>query len=216
MNPKHDLTREQNIFLARRELPHYIYNSLKLEEREVSLAEIEMILRGNNVGRVDLDVLQVILNLRRAWNFVLLNLDAELDAAFICKVNSRVFDDENLTWGKIRSAERRKPSDGYVPPELTDEEANAEIRQLFQAGGATEKAIRYFMWGCKAKLFAGGNRRTSMLCANKILIEAGEGLLTIGDAHTAEFLERRDQYFATGDASVLDQWLLEHCIRGLE
>ena len=216
MNAKHNLTREQNTYLARRDMADYIYNSLKLEGNAVSMAETETILNGNNVGRVNLDVLQTILNLRRAWNFVLSNLDAKFDAAFICKVNSRVFDDENLAWGKIRAARRKKSDEGYIPPEMEEEEVEAEIRRMFESkSSATERAVTFFLWGCKVKLFEGGNRRTNMLCANKILMEAGEGILTIGDAHLPEFMERRARYYETDDISVIDQWLRENCVQGL-
>ena len=50
-----------------------------------------------------------------------------------------------------------------------------------------ERALEYFAYACKQHLFWDGNKRTSTMVASKILIESGEGILTIGKDHAEEF-----------------------------
>ena len=44
---------------------------------------------------------------------------------------------------------------------------------------ATEKALNAFAWGTRSRLFRDGNKRTSLTLANKILLRAGVGMLTV-------------------------------------
>jgi len=49
------------------------------------------------------------------------------------------------------------------------------------------RALEYFAYACKQQLFWDGNKWTSTMAAGKILIENGEGILTIGKDHAEEF-----------------------------
>ena len=69
MKPRFTMTREENVFVAKRNLVDYIYNSAKLEGCNVTFPETQTILDGVNVGSVTLDDVQTILNLRDAWRF---------------------------------------------------------------------------------------------------------------------------------------------------
>lgn len=82
---KYNLTREQNIFLAKKVLVTIIYNSAKLEGINITFPETETILNGVNVPNVKLDDITCILNLRDAWKNVLNNITETLDLTYVCK-----------------------------------------------------------------------------------------------------------------------------------
>ena len=71
MKNKYNMTLEQNIFLAKRNLVDNIYASAKLEGLNVTFPQTKTILEGINIPNMKLDDIQCILNLRDAWNFVL-------------------------------------------------------------------------------------------------------------------------------------------------
>ena len=89
MKDKYNLTREQNVFLAKKVMTSSVYNAAKLEGLNITYVQTEKILNGINDGNVSLDDVRVILNLKSAWKYILDNLDKDLDVDFICNVNKR-------------------------------------------------------------------------------------------------------------------------------
>ena len=81
---------------------------------------------------------------------------------------------------------------------------------------ATEKALETFVWGARGQLFWDGNKRTSLTIANKILVSEGAGILTITDKYMQSFNTLLLEYYNTGDAKKLKQFLYDNAIQGLE
>lgn len=52
---------------------------------------------------------------------------------------------------------------------------------------ATDKALEAFTWGARGQFFWDGNKRTSLLLANKILVSSGAGIMTITDKYMEQF-----------------------------
>ena len=81
---------------------------------------------------------------------------------------------------------------------------------------ATDKALNAFVWGTRGQFFWDGNKRTSMTLANKILISAGAGILTITDKYMEEFNTLLLEYYNSGDSEELKEFLYDHAIQGIE
>lgn len=111
MEDKFNLTQEQNIFLAKRNLIDNIYASARLEGLNVTFPQTKTILEGVNVPNLKLDEIQCILNLRDAWNFVINNIEKEFNLDFVCKVNEYVSRNESLEWGNLRKRKSRNNRD---------------------------------------------------------------------------------------------------------
>ena len=77
MENKYNLTLEQNIFLAKRNLVDNIYANARMEGLNVTFPQTKTILEGINVPNLKIDEIQCILNLRDAWNYVINNINAE-------------------------------------------------------------------------------------------------------------------------------------------
>ena len=214
--PKYNMTREQSIFVAKRNMVDYIYNSAKLEGCNVTFPETQTILDGVNVGNVTLDDIQTILNLRDAWRFVLNDVDAPFDLSYICKVNEHISRNESLQWGVLRKGPVGISGTDYKPPIPDEGSTSSELERIAQEATATERAISFFLWACRAQLFWDGNKRTAMMCANKILIEAGEGILTVRDADVLEFNKLLLRWYNTGEVSVIASWIYNNCIDGID
>lgn len=216
MKSKFNMTIEQNIFIAKRNLVDYIYNSAKLEGCNVTFPETQTIIDGINVGRVSLDDVTTILNMRDAWKFVLSHIEDEFNLDFICRVNDFVSRSESLEWGVLRKGNVGISGTDYTPPIPTQETVNTKLKQLSEIASVTERAIEFFLWACRTQLFWDGNKRTSTICANKILISAGEGILTIRDEDVLEFNKHLLHFYNTNDTSIIKPWLYENCIDGIE
>lgn len=105
---KYNLTLEQNIFLAKRNLVDNIYCNARMEGLNITFPETKTILEGINVPNLKIDEIQCILNLRDAWKYIINNINETFNIEFICKINGYVARNESISWGKLRN---RKSSD---------------------------------------------------------------------------------------------------------
>lgn len=55
-----------------------------------------------------------------------------------------------------------------------------------------------------------------MTLANKILISAGAGILTITDKHMEQFNTLLLHYYNTGDSTSLKEFLYQYTIQGIQ
>ena len=71
----------------------------------------------------------------------------------------------------------------------------------------------YFM---RAQVFWDGNERTSMIIANKILIQNGCGIISIKEENIREFNTLLTEYYNTGNQEKISTFLYDKCLFGLE
>lgn len=216
MVDKYHLTKEQNLFLAKKVLVSNIYNSVRLEGINTTYPDIKTILEGVNVPTLKLDEINCILNLRDAWNFILINIDDEIDLNFICKVNSFVSRNESLEWGVLRNGRVDINGVDYIPDIPNMDDVKNNINDILNENNATTKAIKLMLYLMRSQIFWDGNKRTSMIVANKILISNGCGVITIKECDIKEFNTLLTEYYNTNNDEKLCLFLYEKCIFGLE
>ena len=107
MIDKYNMTLEQNLFLAKKNLVDNVYANARMEGINITFPQTKTILEGINVPNLKIDEIQCILNLRDAWKFVITNIDDEFNLKFICNVNEYVARNESLEWGKLRTRKSR-------------------------------------------------------------------------------------------------------------
>ena len=176
MKNKFEMTREQNIFLAKRNLVDNIYSNAKMEGINITFPETKTILEGVNVPNLRIDEIQCILNLRDAWKYVINNIENDFNFDFICKINELVARNESIDWGVLRQGTVQITGTDYIPEIPNEENVNQQINTILQIENETERAIEYMLYGMRSQLFWDGNKRTSIICANKIMIENGCGI----------------------------------------
>ncbi len=214
---KYHLTQEQSAFLAKKKWDENVYCGMRMENRAVTFPQTKTILNGVNVPNVHLDDIQAILNMRDAWRFLLQTIDEPLTLAYVCKLNGFIARNEALEWGKLRTGTVGISGTEYMPPVPSENGAESDLAAILSRNTTgTEKALAAFLWGARAQLFWNGNKRTSMTVANKILISAGAGILTITDQRMEQFNTLLLDYYNTGDGEALKLFLYSNCIQGIE
>lgn len=214
---KYHLTREQSIFLAKKKWDENVYCGMKMENRAVTFPQTQTILNGVNVPSVQLDDIQAILNMRDAWRYLLDTIDEPVSLSYICKLNEFIARNEALVWGKLRTGSVGISGTDYKPPVPSQEVAIREFDAIMgKDTSKTENALDAFLWACRAQLFWDGNKRTGMTLANKILISAGAGILTITDRHMEEFNAHLLGFYNTGEGEALKEFLYNNAIQGIE
>ena len=208
------MTKEQGVFLANRNMAEYVFNGVKLSGCNITLVETQMILKGENVGHLSLRDIQRILNMRYAWNYMLATLENVFDLDYLREVNKYVFRDGHIQGGKLRVNKSKSISGAsYIPKIPVKGEVVAEIERLVGLESVTERAIKLFLWMCKEQIFIDGNMRTGLVCANRMLISGGGGVLTIKGAYKKDYDYHFKQYCETGDLAI-EQWLYDNCVIG--
>lgn len=216
MQDKFNLTRRENVFLAKKSVVAAIYNSAKLEGINVTFPQTQTIIDGRTVSGLDTDDMLIILNLRNAWKYLLNHIDDSFTLEYAEKIHSFVGYNEAIDWGKIRNGGTGIHGVKYVPPIPVRSEVIKEINQIMTIENVTERAITYMLWGMRSQLFWDGNKRTSTMCANKILIENGKGVITIPEGHLLEFHERLSAFYETNDYGKIDSFIYDKCLFGIE
>ena len=199
-----DLGRKQSIFLAKKLWDENVYCGMRMEGRNVTFPQTKTILEGLNVPEVALEDIMAIINMRDAWKYLIESVDAKLDLDYICRLNSFIAKDEALAWGVLRSGSAGISGTDYKPPVPVREKAEADIRRILSAyEHTTNKALDLFCYITYSHLFWDGNKRTALTAANKLLISAGRGMLTIRDRDMNEFNALLRQMYDTGEKKSL-------------
>lgn len=207
------LTREQNIFLAKKTFVELVYNTAYIEGCNVTFSQTQTIIDGAVVNGITVDDIQTVLNLRDAWKYCIENVDEKLDLDYICKINEFVSRNESLRWGVLRTG--TVGVGDFTPTIPVKENVLQELDRIGQIADPTEKALEYFAYACKQQLFWDGNKRTSTIVASKILIESGNGILTIGKVNAEEFNVTLDDWYLKNELQPLKE-CLRKCIKTLE
>lgn len=207
------LTREQNIFLAKKTFVELVYNTAYIEGCNVTFPQTQTIIDGAVVNGIAVDDIQTVLNLRDGWKYCIETVERPLTLEYICKINEFVSRNESLQWGVLRTG---KVGVGeFIPsvPVLAD--VLKEIERINDIPEPVEMALEYFAYACKQQLFWDGNKRTSTIVASKILIEAGEGILTIGKDNAEEFNTTLNNWYLEDKLQPLKD-CLKKCIKTIE
>lgn len=212
MEEKYNMTLQENLLLSKRKLVKNIYSNARVEGLDIKIKEVREIVENKRFIDIDNSKVSVILNLKHAWQFVLNNIQAPLDLEYICEVHSEVAKDEALSWGKLRTGKVTISGTNYVPP-IPNENAVKKVLDYYNSSdNITERAVERMLWSMREQLFWDGNKRTSLIIANKDLISHGKGLITVSDENLAEFMKMLSDFYTTNDNRLIKSFIYENCI----
>lgn len=216
MLDKYHLPKKESTSLPEYMLVFIIYNSAKLEGINVNYQDTKTILDGANVPSLRLDEINCILNLRDAWNFVLSNIDEPITLELICKINAFVSRNESLEWGVLRTGKVGINGVDYIPDIPAKAKITADIKNIMEEDNITKRSLVLMLYLMRTQAFWDGNKRTSTIVANKIMIENGCGVITIKEEYFKEFNSLLTEYYNTNKMESLLEFLYNNCIFGIE
>ena len=212
---KYNMTKEQNIFLAKRNIVDYIYRSANLEGISVTYPDTVVIYEGFTVSNMREEDYLTILNLRNAWRFVLENLDYEVDYNYICEINRKIGSGIMHKAGYIRKVPVRIGGTTWTPDMPIESQIKEEIADKTSIENETLRAITLMLYIMRKQIFIDGNKRTAILAANQIMISKGVGIVSIPVEHLGEFSEILLKYYETNNMEPAISFIYDKCIDGL-
>ena len=214
MQDLYKLTKEQNIFIAKRNIVDYIWKSANLENIAVTYPDTQVIFEGYSVEGYKVEEITAINNLKRAWKFLLNDIDLDLNLAYICQINKIVGEGVFLNPGIIRSTPVQIGGTTWQPTVPIESQVKEELEEI-TGESYTEKALNMMLYLMRRQLFLDGNKRTAMLIANKIMIENGCGIISIPIDKQKEFFELLIEYYETNNNEKIKNYLYKYCIDGM-
>lgn len=220
MENRYSLTREQNIFLAKRNIVDYIWKSANLEGIGVTYPETQVIVDGGVVNGLTVDNIIAINNLKHAWLFILEIDDVECDYNILCYIHKLVADklvlEQDL--GRIRTANVRIGGTKWKPQFPIEIHVKEELKEILnqKEKSKTEIAIEAMLYIMRSQIFIDGNKRAAMLFANKIMIDNGCGIISVAQEDQEVFYDKLIKYYETGDIIDLKEWIYANCIDGMD
>lgn len=214
---KYSLEKEQNVFLAKRNIVDTIWKSANLEGIAVTFPETQQIYDGGNVAHLRVDEIVIINNLKHAWQFLFSTLDADIDFNYISSINSLVGNNVIEAPGKIRVYEVKMAGTEWVPkiPYISDIEKL--IKEINSIENDTERIITFMCKLMKLQLFNDGNKRTAMLIANHELIKNGRGIISVSQDNKVEFGTKLISYYEDEEKlQDLIEFIYNKCLYGIE
>jgi Fic family protein len=220
------ISMERSVFRYHRMLPEYVWDAAVLEGNPFTFPEVKTLLDGVTVGGHKLSDQEQILNLAESSKR-LLALARErrftLDKPTFCELHAIVARNEALEWGHFRGegAETSLTPDvalgqhGRFTP-LPTEHGALGLNRVFAAGLAVletvvpfERALAFFLFGALQQFFFDGNKRTSRLMMNGVLMSEGIDAVSIPAARAAEFNSRMVDFYVTRDGTDMMAFILD-------
>ena len=220
MENKYHLTREQNIFVAKRNIVDSIWKSANLEGIQVTFSETQAIFDGANVGHLRIDEIQAINNLKHAWQYIIFSMNAEMNLKFIESIHTFVGANIVEQPGRLRTYEVSMGGTKWKPELPSEEKMNDLINEYendLDDENITDAIFTFMCRLMKMQAFNDGNKRTAMLVANHQLIKYGKGIISISDEDRIEFGTRLIEYYEDEEKiEDLKDFLYERCLDGIQ
>ncbi len=217
MKNKYNMTQEQNVFVAKRNIVDYIWKSARLEGLGVTYPDTESIFNGMGANGISVNEIIAVNNLKRAWQFVLENLDYPMDYPFVCKVNQIVGGDNLvINAGFIRKIPVSIGGTTWKPDIPIESQIKEEMARIMEIENETERGISLMLYLMRKQMFLDGNKRTSMLAANQVMISNGKGIISIPIEYQRDFTGLLVKYYETGEMLKITDFVYDNCIDGMD
>lgn len=215
---KFNLSREDNVFVAKKYLKDSIYRSAQLEGMAVTFPQTEAILENATVNGVPAKDIAKVFGLRDGWEYVLNNLDAPLDLKFLEDLHQLVAR-EDVPWqrlGALRTENVRISGTNYLPEPPRAEKLLSNLERIATSETSdTDRAITAMLYLMRAQPFLDGNKRVGTLVCNKILIATGHGIFSLPPELKEEFVTDLVHFYETNEMDKIKTLIYNNCIGGI-
>ena len=217
MNAKYQMTVEENIFVAKRNIVDYIWKSTHLEGIEITYSQTYAIYNGTCPTNMKVSDVISVNNLKYAWHFILDTIDTPIDLKYICRTNRYVGGNNLITnSGYLRIVPVLMGGTSWTPDMPDKDKITCELIKISKIDSPTERSITYMLYCMREQMFTDGNKRTGMLIANHEMIRYGCGIITVPIEKQPEFTRLLVDFYETNNMDKIKQFTYDNCIDGID
>ncbi len=217
MESKYKMTREDNVFFAKRKLVDNIYKSANLEGIAVTFADTYSFMNNVNTGNISIDDMLKLKGLKDAWEYVLNTVGEDLNIDYVKKIHFEICKGQNVSpLGEFRDSGVGITGTSWRPKLPSECDYETELEGILQIENELDRCITLFCWLQRCQMFKDGNKRVANLVANKEMIKCGQGIIAVPIEKIGEYLELLINYYESGEMGELKMWLYDNCVDGVE
>lgn len=217
MKNKYNMTKEDNIFFAKRKLVDNIYKSANLEGIAITFADTYSFMNNVNNGNISIDDMLKLKGLKDAWEYTLNNIDKELTLDYIKKIHFEVCKGQNIEpLGEFRNKGVGITGTSWRPKLPSECNYEEDLDKILAIPNELERCITLFCFIQRSQMFLDGNKRVANLVANKEMIRTGQGIISVPIEKIGEYFTKLIRYYETNDISDIKLWIYDNCIDGIE
>lgn len=216
MKDKFSMSKEDNIFFAKRKLVDNIYKSANLEGIAVTFADTYSFMNNVNTGNISVEDMLKLKGLKDGWEFILSTIDEELTINYIKKVHFEVCKGQNISpLGEFRDKGVGITGTAWRPKLPSECDYDKELENILNNDNKLDRCINLFCYLQRSQMFLDGNKRVANLVANKEMIKNGQGIIAVPIDKIGEYFVRLIKYYETDDNNELKVWLYENAVDGI-
>ena len=216
MENKFNITKEDNIFFAKRKLIDNIYKSANLEGIAVTFADTYSFMNNVNTGNISIDDMLKLKGLKDAWEYVLNTIDEELTIDYIKKIHFQVCKGQNIfPLGDFRDKGVGVTGTSWRPKLPIECNYEKELKDIMSISNDLDRCISLFCWIQRSQMFLDGNKRVANLVANKEMIRYGQGIIAVPVEKIGEYFVLLINYYETNDMTCIKEWIRNNCVDGI-
>ncbi len=220
--PSHSL--ERVCFRFHKMLPQFVWDASVLEGNPLTFPEVKTLLDGVTVGGHKLSDQEQVLNLAESSRRLLAMVKCGefcLSKPVFTELNGIVARKEALEWGVFRGEGQET---NYTPEVGLGEQGSYTplatlpgapvLNRVFTEGVAAlracepfERAIAFFLFGALQQFFFDGNKRTSRLMMNGVLLSHGIDAISVPAVKAQAFNEKMVRFHLSKDATEMMAFL---------
>ena len=203
------------IEMAKRMLVDSIWKSANLEGLGTTFPKTEAILANAPTTTKTEEVLFII-NMKRAWQFLLDNLEYS-NCIMLLREYDKIVGELLFHYaGEIRTIPVQIGGTSWEPEMPNTGIIIDSIKEIEQIEDKELRALKYFCYIARTQMFIDGNKRVAQLMANKVLIENNIGIFQIPIEKLEEFKELLIRFYETGNDTKIIGFMKEYCIRRIQ
>ena len=216
MKSIYNMTKEDNIFFAKRKLVDNLYKSANLEGIAVTFADNMAFFNNVNTGKISVDDMLKLKGLKDAWEFVLSTIDDELNTDYIKKIHFQICKGQDVfPLGEYRDCGVGITGTSWRPKLPSECDYDKELESVLSITNPLERAITLFCYIQRSQMFKDGNKRVANLVANKEMIRTGQGIIAVPVEKIGEYFTVLIKFYETGDYTEIKEWIYNNCIDGV-
>lgn len=206
--------RERALFRVVRLFPEFVWDTTSLEGNPFTFPEVKTLLEGITIGGHRLEDESQVINQSKSWKRLVdmvRNNEFELSKACLSELNGIVAREEALQWGVFRDGQVTIAGTKFVPP------AHTELDAIFERGtdyigriaSPLERGMAFCLFGALNQFFYDGNKRTSRLMMNGILLKDGFDAISVPAARRLEYNEKMVRFYDSLDGTEMISFLIK-------
>jgi len=217
MNNKYNMSKEDNIFFAKRKLIDNIYKSANLEGIAVTFADTVSFMNNINTGNISVNDMLKLKGLKDGWEYILNTIDEDLTIDYIKKLHFEICKGQNIyPLGEFRDKGVGITGTSWRPKLPSECDYEKELKEILENENKLDRCIDLFCWIQRSQMFLDGNKRVANLIANKEMIKNGQGIIAVPIEKIGDYFIRLIRYYETNDNTELKSWLYDTSIDGIE